>query len=273
MGKEITIKSSLKLDADSLVGYRISVPQRGVYDISVDDLNLIVEDFECILTTPTNLPTITLVAQGNQFVPQNAKDAEEMNYAKFATIMRYTDLGNTDTELKKLYNHYNKLMFKNKLPKLVAVEWSTRMTSSAGYCRSIPKNRMIRTSDTNDYKHLIKLSVPYHERFTDEVVDTLVHEMIHVLYPTDGHGYAFKSQMDLINSQFGMKLAVRATGSATVNYVYACENCGQEYERIRKMKNLNNVRCGKSSCRGSIYLKEDHTDDMFDDTDWSQYNY
>src|SRR5690606_15225155 len=77
-------------------------------------------------------------------------------------------------ELDQRYERFNRLYFENLLPRAddVTIEWSRRMTSAAGRCYT--KRRIIR------------LSTHYHEKFPEEVDQTLLHEMIHLLVPNHG---------------------------------------------------------------------------------------
>lgn len=247
-----------------VVGSRLSWIEndeiKRVFDIGVDDLHLITKDFGVVVLKSNKVSDIYLKEKGNQLVPIDAVNVSEMTYGEFAKTMGYYHLANTDVELKKLYNQYNSLCFNNELPILVGVEWSKRMPRGAGVCIQ-ERNRR-----TGERISIIRLSISYHQRFPNEVVDTLVHEMIHVKHPYENHGPMFLNEMNRLNRQFGFNIKVYATGRATVKYVYACQNCGYEYERVKKL-DLNRVRCGVKGCMGRLYVKEDFTDDFFDDTD------
>jgi len=236
------------------VGYRILFPDGKTFDMAIEDSDLMVEDFRLEFIEDPNISDLELVARGNRLEPIDNSKVLEMTYGVYAKARGFEYMENTDLELKRLYNHYNELCFDNKLPKLVAIEWSSRMTAGAGYCR--------RERHRTGTRFLIKLSTHYHKRYPNEVIDTLVHEMIHVLHPEDGHGSKFKHTMNDLNNRFGFTLSVRATGLAKVNYVYVCEDCFQEYERVRPIKELElpYVRCGVRGCKGSLYLDEDYTD-------------
>lgn len=246
----------------TVIGYRIfSHRTMKHHDIALDDFNLIVQDFEEYLTVPANVPSIKLVNRGNLLVSETEtqNNVPELTYSQHAVFLGHPELKNTDVKLKLMYNHYNKVCFGGKLPQHTAVEWSTHMTRGAGYCRTIRRRN-------ERPRFLIKMSTHYHQRFTDEVEDTLVHEMIHVLHPNDSHGPKFLATMHDLNNRFGFTLAVKATGRAKVNYVYVCVSCGYRYERVRKI-NLSTSSCGAKSCRGDLYLEEEE-DEFIDNTDW-----
>ena len=262
------------------VGYRVKHDIFGVCDISLDDLQVIAEDYYTYLrdiqedfysarfNTSSIGGDIHLVDNGGQLVPQNAKNVAELTYAKYCVHKGHSHMEGTDTDLKKMYNHYNKLIFNNQLPKFVKLYWSNRMTRGAGVARWRKRNGVVQQE--------IALSVPYHQKLPHEIVDTLVHEMIHVKYPREHHGVWFKNEMHRINHEFGMNITIYATERATekkANYIYACRECGYEYKRVRRHKNdYAFAKCGAPSCRGGLYLKQNNvdSDDGFDDTDWGQ---
>src|SRR5690554_6941556 len=96
----------------------------------------------------------------------------------------------SEAVLYERYERFNRLYFDNRLParEAVTIEWSHRMTSSAGRC--YPQRRLIR------------LSTHYHARFPAEVDETLLHEMIHLLVPN--HGPDFYAWMRRIRARGGV---------------------------------------------------------------------
>lgn len=152
--------------------------------------------------------------------------------------------GFNNTQLKDLYIELNERYFDNQLPTDIKVEWSNRMTASAGLCyhKRTPKgNEPIR----------VALSVPYHKRFINEIVDTLAHEMVHVLHPNDGHGSKFKAECNRINNNFGLNLTQYATDRATpkqYKYLYSCQECDKTYKRVKRL-DLKRYTC---NCKGKL---------------------
>lgn len=136
----------------------------------------------------------------------------------------------TEEQLRELYTEYNNLMFNGKLTEDITIEWSKRMTRSAGSCEQ-RINRL--TQKVVEVK--IKLGVAYHEEHPSEVMDTLVHEMIHVNNPNDGHGASFQADCRRINESFGMSLKTRADKGVTPPVIYKCKDCGATFGRFRKM--------------------------------------
>lgn len=105
----------------------------------------------------------------------------------------------------------------------VRIEWSNRLTSSAGVC--YPKERIIR------------LSTFYHRAHPEEVESTLLHEMIHLLVP--GHGPRFNEWVARIRSMGGRVARYarsRATAYEPPRWCYRCRRCGAELFRYRRMQ-------------------------------------
>ncbi len=103
-------------------------------------------------------------------------------------------------DLQALYEHYRRAYFDGQLPPVteVSIEWSSRLTASAGLCK--PRQRVIR------------LSTHYHRKHPDEVGMTLLHEMIHLLVP--GHGPAFRQWMAEIGRRGGRVARYARAGHA-----------------------------------------------------------
>lgn len=139
--------------------------------------------------------------------------------------------GFDNNQLKELYKEFNERYFNNKLDNNVIVEWSNKMTRIAGNCRT-------RKFKDGTKEVRVALSIPYHKRFTNEIVDTLVHEMVHVRHPNDGHGAKFLSECKRINESFGLNLTQYATDRATpkvYKHKYKCSVCGNEFKRVQRI--------------------------------------
>lgn len=141
-------------------------------------------------------------------------------------------------ELQALYETYRQAYFDGRLPPVsdVTLEWSNRLTASAGLCK--PQERIIR------------LSTHYHRKYPGEVGMTLLHEMIHLLVP--GHGPAFRRWMEEIRRRGGRvaRYARERATPRTIRWVYTCP-CGQVYPRSRRLPHGGQAyRCGR--CRGRL---------------------
>lgn len=104
----------------------------------------------------------------------------------------------------------------------VRIEWSSRMTASAGLC--YPARRLIR------------LSTHYHARHPDEIEATLLHEMIHLVVP--GHGPEFYRWMERIRALGGRVeryCRERPLPKRGVRWTYTCRSCGRIYPYTRRL--------------------------------------
>lgn len=228
---------------NEIAGYRVNL--RGTdYDISQEDLNLIIHDFNPSRALPSDnpLPTVNLIPRGTLLVPEGLSSASELEYKDFAKLLGFKHMDKTDIELKALYNRYNYEIFNNQLPTNVGVEWSSNMHVTAGICKSrvVHGERLFR----------ISLSSSYHS-INDELKDTLVHEMIHVKYPKHGHDSYFLNEAHRINTAFGLNIGVYAHGEVQYKYLYECAECSQKYERMKRI-NTDRAVCGV--CRGKLLL-------------------
>src|SRR6056297_3049978 len=145
-----------------------------------------------------------------------------------------------NSNLYELYDEFNIKYFNSILPKSskIVLEWSGRLTASAGICYRKPKNSIIR------------LSTHYHEDFPEEIESTLLHEMIHL--KIKGHGPKFKDEIKRINLLGGnvKRYSKRRATKKKINWIYKCKGCSKEYQRTRKFSNINKYRCG--ICKGKL---------------------
>lgn len=153
-----------------------------------------------------------------------------------------TDLPCSQEELHRLYARLRILYFTTPQgqcvlppPELVRVEWSHRITASAGLCYPA--------------KRLIRLSTHYHARFPEDVEATLLHEMIHLIVP--GHGPAFQAWLKLINERGGRVARyakARAKPRQNPRWLYRCVQCGARIPRYRRLagggRNHRHKACG-----------------------------
>jgi len=130
----------------------------------------------------------------------------------------------TDSDLAEMFVKLNQKYFDGKLPD-ARIEWSTRMVH-AGKCE--------------DKQRLIRLGVAYHKHYPDDIIDTLKHEMIHLIHPN--HGKGFKSEAQRIGASRYSRMYPGMLKA--MKYLYECPECGEQYPS-RKM--LRNRSCGKCS--------------------------
>uniref|UniRef100_A0A915PZB9 Protein with SprT-like domain at the N terminus n=1 Tax=Setaria digitata TaxID=48799 RepID=A0A915PZB9_9BILA len=101
-------------------------------------------------------------------------------------------------DLYALFQQYDATFFGGKLA-ACEVKWSSRMTSSAGLC----------SFERKDGFCSIRLSKPLLQyRPRKDLVETLLHEMIHALLDRDGHGPMFQFHMRRINMIAGTNISI-----------------------------------------------------------------
>jgi hypothetical protein len=111
--------------------------------------------------------------------------------------------------LLTIWTDLNRRYFQGTLPP-IPIEWSRRLTSSAGMfvCRIGPRQPLTRTTEAPTRRRCIRLSAvllkPNNPEPSHETVMTLAHEMIHqwqydILKRRPNHGADFRRMMDQMN--------------------------------------------------------------------------
>lgn len=136
------------------------------------------------------------------------------------------------------------------LPTDVCVSWSSRLRKAAG-CTQWHRNR---GSERECHNIDIKLSTPYHTKFPDEVYPTLLHEMVHVFLPSEGHSSVFKKEIDRLSQDSGYEVTLHSRECAVANWYLYCPHCGSVYKRTNRPKYSYLCECGTEL---EIYSVED----------------
>ncbi|REH96679.1 SprT family protein [Staphylococcus felis] len=101
--------------------------------------------------------------------------------------------------------------------------------------------------------HHIEINPKQYEYFGfDAVVDIIKHELCHYFLHLNGKGYQHRDQdFKRLSQKVGAPRFCKPIQpyEERVQYHYKCQNCKQDYFRIRKV-NLNIMRCGK--CKGQL---------------------
>ena len=108
--------------------------------------------------------------------------------------------------LQSIWQELNESYFQNRLP-AIEIQWSTRLTASAGLFRSRtgPRTSWVAPEERHGKGRVIRLSVPLLSgQFFEEMRGTLAHEMIHqwqfdVKKYCPSHGREFRRIMALMN--------------------------------------------------------------------------
>ena len=156
--------------------------------------------------------------------------------------------------------------FENRLPR-ITIEWSTRLTASAGLFVSQIGPRSWWAS--RDYRQgaarVIRLSAPLlRDQPEEELRRTLAHEMIHqwqfdIRKHRPSHGVEFRKMMHRMNAA-GLGVTVRHQLNVAVQrhhrYAWQCLQCGMAYHRQRRTIIPGRHIC--SRCRGKLVEVEVH---------------
>ena len=165
--------------------------------------------------------------------------------------------------LLDLWTDLNRRFFRSALPP-ISLEWSRRLTSSAGLfvSRIGPRHRL--TDDTGDPspRRCIKLSAVLlqgnRSHGDHETLTTLAHEMIHqwqydILKRRPNHGTDFRRMMTRMNEE-GLGITIYHTMgkevAALAPFAWRCQRCGSIYRRQRRSIHPRRHSCG--ACRGPL---------------------
>ncbi len=166
----------------------------------------------------------------------------------------------SDEGLRSLWQALNDSYFQGRLP-AIAIQWSTRLTASAGLfmSRMGPRNVRVPPEERHGKGRVIRLSVPLLSGQSFEAIrGTLAHEMIHqwqfdVKTCRPSHGREFQRIMDVMNAG-GLGLAMYHTLTeeveALAKFAWRCVRCGHAYHRQRNTLSTKRHRCGR--CLGLL---------------------
>jgi len=150
--------------------------------------------------------------------------------------------------------------FENRLP-AITIEWSSRLTASAGLFVSQvgPRSRWVSFAYRHGRARVIRLSAPLLRGQPEaELRGTLAHEMIHqwefdIRKRRPSHGPTFREMMDRMN-EAGLNITIRHQLNETVDalnrYAWECVRCGMAYHRQRRTIMPGRHLC--SRCRGRL---------------------
>ncbi len=173
---------------------------------------------------------------------QRLKAPADVNLDLFSQVevvppanVRCSDSLPAEEELLAMFDEFNLLYFGNSLPR-PKIEWSSRM-KHAGKCE--PRAQLIR------------LGRAYHEHYPEDIVDTLKHEMIHLVYPN--HGPEFRREAERIGtSRYARHYPGMLKG---MKYIYQCPTCGAEYPSRKMLRMRSCGPCSKGKYDGRHKLR------------------
>ncbi len=164
------------------------------------------------------------------------------------------------SSLQKMWQQLSAQFFDNRLP-AIRIEWSTRLTASAGLFVSQvgPRSRWVPAAYRHGEARVIRLSAPLLRGQPEtKLRGTLAHEMIHqweydICKRHPSHGPIFREKMDRMNDA-GLGISIchqlNHTVEAFNRYAWECVRCGMSYRRQRR--SIVPARHVCSECRGAL---------------------
>lgn len=154
---------------------------------------------------------------------------------------------NYNTALEIVYTVIGKAEVKKLMRKVVDVKISPRAIRRHGICRYENGNCIIEVS-----KHLFRTDD------NDEMINTLIHEILHTFKDTKGHNYKWKWYARRISDNTKYKIERTGTSEALTiddyNYLITCVKCGNKNKRLRLSQRSINLfshnRCYCTLCHG-----------------------
>lgn len=139
------------------------------------------------------------------------------------------------------------------VPSNIGYEVSGRMTRCLG--------KFEINHATGERKIKINVHLPI-----ESLDDTMIHELIHALYPRDGHGYEFHRVASKVNRAFGysvstyasqeestaLKSAMKEALGASAFVRIKCNKCGKIHEVSSRKKVATQWANYKCKCGGSL---------------------
>jgi predicted SprT family Zn-dependent metalloprotease len=120
------------------------------------------------------------------------------------------------SELYRLFDRFNHEYFEGRLPR-IRISYSDRMLIAGSY---------------NPENSEIKIGKKYHRIFSDEIEDTLKHEMIHII--CDRHDHRFRDFAGKMGASVKARTHISLRGY--YKYLYICPACEREYPRRKRLR-------------------------------------
>lgn len=148
-----------------------------------------------------------------------------------------------------------------EVPSITKYRTTNRMTRALGNCA---------TSYSRSLRQFTSIVITLSNDLTPKIMpNTLMHEMIHAIYPFDKHGYQFQKVAHEVNQAFGYHISTYTSGESkdiikevrqekNKLVTLECVNCGTQSRlspRSRTINNALNGLCRCNHCQGSTFKK------------------
>ena len=149
----------------------------------------------------------------------------------------------TNKGLIELYCIVNREVFNNKLPSTedIIIEYSNRMSRNVGICNYDTVNGEVKGVR-------IAIGKKYHYAYPEEIEETLLHEMVHVELPYEGHSNKFIQRCKELSEITGVDIRRYSRCKLVPRWKQTCKDCGEEYTSYNRAN--KNYLC--SHCRGEL---------------------
>jgi predicted SprT family Zn-dependent metalloprotease len=166
----------------------------------------------------------------------------------------------TPEQLQAIWQQLAEMYFNSRLP-TIRIEWSSRLTASAGMfvSRIGPRDRHAPPAVRQGTGRIIRLSAPLLSgQPKEELIRILAHEMIHqwefdIRKRRPSHGLEFRNMMHRMN-QDGMGISIyhrlHDRVESRYRFTWNCLMCGYAYHRQRRTIVPARHRCGQ--CGGRL---------------------
>ncbi|XP_014212099.1 uncharacterized protein LOC106641992 [Copidosoma floridanum] len=190
----------------------------------------------------------SFLASLSKEVPLHQADFKAMTYRNKYTVLK-------EELCKVLFRVFNEKVFQSKLPDDMVVEWSVRLTGTAGKCYNKQTVKALGKTTKSSRIVLAAKVLDSPERLRD----TLIHEMCHaatwlINNVSDGHGRFWKAWAHKAMKVFPELPPITRCHDYQIQtkYTYKCTSCGYSIGRHSKSLDLNVKRCGY--CYGKFEL-------------------
>jgi len=151
---------------------------------------------------------------------------------------------------RELFKFVNQIVFDQKLPLDLKIEWSGRLRSTAGITRL-----MLSGSDYLAKIDLSSVIINHPERLCRTLIHELCHAAVWIIHHNrnDHHGPIWQNWMRRAKARFPqLQVATCHNYQIDYKYNYRCKQCSTEVGRHKIWNNFDKYRCKR--CGGNFYL-------------------
>ncbi|BHF66027.1 hypothetical protein SprV_0200904100 [Sparganum proliferum] len=212
---------------------------------------------------PNGVTSTEPLAFIDSLYPLGTEPPHAVGRRRHPSAERYvTKFKQTRVELaNRLFSFYNKVVFDEKLPKDLAVEWNARLLKTAGQCVYLRRKVTSRDGIVTE-SNLVRIELaPKVCTSADRLRDTLLHEACHAAVwllhgVNDGHGPLWRGFARKANSLLPNipRVTVRHAYVIDTRFTYVCTGCGATVNRHSKSLDTEKKVCGNCHCRFQLLI-------------------